>query len=79
MEPGTRAGETMEPGKARTVRRLARLGQGPGSAAWLAARSTRRLAGRNETMGIELSLLTATVWHWMARARARFRRRRPAR
>jgi glycosyltransferase involved in cell wall biosynthesis len=69
-----RAGETLEPGKARTLRRLARLGKGPGSAAWLAARSSRRLAGRNETMGIELSLLTAIFWHWIARARARLRR-----
>jgi glycosyltransferase involved in cell wall biosynthesis len=70
-----RAGDALEPGKARTLRRLARLGRGPGSAAWLTARSLRRLTGRNETMGIELSLLTATVWHWMTRARARFSRR----
>ena len=70
-----RTAGTLEPGKARTVRRLARLGRGPGSAAWLAARSSRRLAGRNETMGIELSLLTATVWHWLASARARLTRR----
>lgn len=70
-----RTGGSLEPRKARTVRRLARLGRGPGSAVWLAARSLRRLAGRNETMGIELSLLAATFWHWMTRARARLSRR----
>lgn len=69
-----RTGGTLEPHKARTLRRLARLGR-PRSAAWLAARSSRRLAGRNETMGIELSLLTAIAWHWMAKARALLHRR----
>jgi glycosyltransferase involved in cell wall biosynthesis len=69
-----RAAGALEPRKARAVRRVARLG-GLGSAAWLALRSLRRLAGRNETMGIELSLLTAIVWHRLAVARARLRRR----
>ena len=69
-----RTRRTLERRKARAVRRVARLG-GLGSAGWLAARSLRRLAGRNETMGIELSLLTAVVWHRLAAARARLHRR----
>jgi O-antigen biosynthesis protein len=56
-----RAGGRIEPGKARAVRRLARLDRSPAAASWLALRSLRRLAGRNETMGIELSLLAAIL------------------
>ena len=56
-----RAGGRMEPRKARVVRRLARLGRSPATAAWLAWRSLRRLAGHDETMGIELSLLAAIL------------------
>jgi glycosyltransferase involved in cell wall biosynthesis len=56
-----RAGDRMEPGKARAVRRLARLDRSPAAAVWLAQRSLRRLAGNNETMGIELSLLAAIL------------------
>jgi glycosyltransferase involved in cell wall biosynthesis len=58
-----RAGRTMEPSKARAVRRVARLDRPRAPAAWLALRSLRRVTGRNETMGIELSLLTAILWH----------------
>jgi glycosyltransferase involved in cell wall biosynthesis len=56
-----RAG-TLEPGKERTLRRLARLDTRRPPAGWLALRSLRRLSGRNETMGIELSLLAAVLW-----------------
>lgn len=67
-----RAGGRMEPDKARAVRRLAGLEEGLTPAGWLALRSGRRLAGRNETMGIELSLATAIAWHRLApRARTR--------
>jgi hypothetical protein len=66
-----RAGATMSPPKRRAATRLARLGRPPEPAAWLALRSMRRLAGRNETMGIELSLLTAITWRRLAAARAR--------
>ena len=53
----------MTPDKARAVRRLARLGQPPEPAAWLALRSLRALQpARNETMGIELSLAAAIWW-----------------
>ncbi len=70
-----RAGGTLEAGKARAVRRVARLGRPPEPAAWLALRSLRRLAGRNETMGIELSLLTAIGWRRLAVAGGRLRGR----
>jgi hypothetical protein len=58
-----RAGSRMEPRKARTLRRVAHLDRSPAAAGWLALRSLRRLAGRNETMGIELSLLAAILLH----------------
>jgi glycosyltransferase involved in cell wall biosynthesis len=58
-----KAGGRIEPRKARAVRRVARLDRSPASAAWLALRSLRRLAGRNETLGIELSLLAAILLH----------------
>jgi glycosyltransferase involved in cell wall biosynthesis len=70
-----RAGGTLEPRKARAVRRVARLGRPPEPAAWLALRSLRPLVGRNETLGIELSLLTAVIWRRLAAARERLRRR----
>jgi glycosyltransferase involved in cell wall biosynthesis len=63
QEIEARAGSRMEARKARTVRRVARLDSSPTAAAWLALRSLRRLAGRNETMGIELSLLAAILLH----------------
>ena len=56
-----RAGGRMEPRKARVVRRVGRLGRSPAAAAWLALRLLRRLGGRNETLGIELSLLAAIL------------------
>lgn len=58
-----RAGGRMEPRKARAVRRLAGLDRSPAAVPWLALRSLRRLAGHNETMGIELSLLAAILLH----------------
>lgn len=70
-----RAGKTLEASKARTVRRVARLGRSPEPAAWLALRFLRRLVGRNETMGIELSLLTAIMWRRFEAARALLRGR----
>jgi glycosyltransferase involved in cell wall biosynthesis len=66
-----RAARTMSPSKRRAVSRAARLGRPPEPAGWLALRSLRRLFGRNETMGIELSLLTAVAWRRLAAARAR--------
>jgi glycosyltransferase involved in cell wall biosynthesis len=66
-----RAGRAMSPSKRRAVSCAARLGRPPEPAGWLALRSLRRLVGRNETMGIELSLLTAIAWRRFAAARAR--------
>ncbi|HEU5252407.1 MAG TPA: glycosyltransferase [Solirubrobacterales bacterium] len=57
-----RAGGGIEPDKARALRRLARLDSEKPPTGWLARRSLRRLAGHNETMGIELSLLAAVLW-----------------
>lgn len=46
----------------RAIERAARLGTNREPVGWLALRSLRRLVGRNETMGIELSLITAIAW-----------------
>jgi len=70
-----RAGASLRGSKARAVRRVAHLDRAPEPVAWLAFRSLRRFAGHNETMGIELSLLTAIVWRRLTRARAWLRRR----
>ena len=59
----TRVGDRMPPDKARAARRLADLDRSSAAAPWLALRSLRRLAGHNETMGIELSLLGAILLH----------------
>lgn len=56
-----RAG-ALEPAKAKALERLERLDTKRPPAVWLALRSLRRLRGRNETMGIELSLLAAVLW-----------------
>jgi len=48
--------------KAQALRRVARLDTRKPPVGWLALRSLRRLTGRNETMGIELSLLAAILW-----------------
>lgn len=66
-----RAAGRMESRKSRAVRRVERLGRPPEPTAWLALRSLRRLWGRNETMGIELSLFAAIWWRRLAAARAR--------
>ncbi|MFL5832726.1 MAG: glycosyltransferase [Solirubrobacterales bacterium] len=57
-----RAAGELQPEKARALRRVARLDTRKPPLGWLALRSLRRLTGRNETMGIELSLLAAALW-----------------
>jgi glycosyltransferase involved in cell wall biosynthesis len=52
----------LAPEKARVLQRVARLDSKKPPRIWLALRSLRRLTGRNETMGIELSLLAAVLW-----------------
>ncbi len=59
--------------KARAVARLARLDRRDPPLGWLALRSLRGLAGREETLGIELALANAIVWHGLGAARARLR------
>ena len=61
--------------KAQAIRRVGRLATASEPFAWLAARLLRRLGGRNETMGIELSLLAALAWRRLAAASARRRER----
>jgi hypothetical protein len=58
-----RLGPALTGAKARAVARLARLDGRRPPLGWLAARSLRRFAGRNETMGMELSLLVAIASH----------------
>ena len=70
-----RAGGSLTGSKARAVRRVAHLDRAPEPVAWLALRSLRRFAGHNETMGIELSLLTAIAWRRLTAAREWLRRR----
>jgi len=53
---------SLDPGKAKALRRVARLDTRKPPVGWLAVRSLRRVTGRNETMGIELSLLAAVLW-----------------
>jgi glycosyltransferase involved in cell wall biosynthesis len=62
-----RTGGALAPDKARVVRRLGRLDRSGAPATWLALRSLRRFTGRNETMGIELSLLNAILWRRLRR------------
>ena len=58
--------------KARAVARLARLDGRRPPLGWLALRALRELGGRHEeTLGIELALLNAIVWHGLGSARAR--------
>ena len=66
-----RAGPALSPAKRRAVRRLARLGTPREPASWLALRSLRRLAGRNETVGIELSILSSVIWRRISQIRGR--------
>lgn len=53
---------SLEADKTRALRRVARLDTRKPPTGWLALRSLRRFTGRNETMGIELSLLAAALW-----------------
>jgi hypothetical protein len=62
-----RAGQRLRGEKRRAIRRLARLGSRREPVGWLAARALRPLAGRNETVGIELSILSALAWRHLSR------------
>jgi hypothetical protein len=63
-----RAGGRLAGAKRRAVRRLARLGSRREPFAWLTLRRLRGIAGRNETVGIELSLASAIAWRHLTRA-----------
>jgi glycosyltransferase involved in cell wall biosynthesis len=66
-----RTGGSLAASKGRAVRRLARLGTPREPALWLGLRSLRRLAGRNETVGIELSILSSVIWRRISQIRGR--------
>ena len=66
-----RVGAVATPPKLRAIRRVGRLAGPREPFAWLALRAARPLMGRNETAGIELSLLSAATWRHGARRRER--------
>jgi glycosyltransferase involved in cell wall biosynthesis len=75
-EAEARVGSAAAPAKRRALRRVARLGSAGAPTWWLLARWTRRFTGRNETLGIELTLAAAIWWHRLDAARARLGGRR---
>jgi glycosyltransferase involved in cell wall biosynthesis len=52
--------------KARALRRFAACQSSPAAFAWLALRSLRLLAGRDETLGSEIELSQGIAWRWLA-------------
>ena len=57
--------------KRRTLARFAAAGRSPAALAWLALRSLRALAGRNETLGSETELVRGILWRWAVDVGAR--------
>ncbi|MEK6272401.1 MAG: glycosyltransferase [Actinomycetota bacterium] len=57
-----RCGDRMSTRKRRAVRLLADSERSPRAIAWLWLRRARRLAGRNETLGVEGALLRGIAW-----------------
>ena len=70
-----RCGNRMSPSKRRAARRLAAAGRSPWGVAWLALRSLRRFAGRNETLGTESLLARGVLWRFLIALRVRDRER----
>ena len=66
----------MSPSKRRAARRLVAAGRAPWGVPWLALRSLRRFAGRNETLGTETLLAKGVLWRFLIALRVR-RRERP--
>lgn len=71
-----RCGPSIEPGKLRAVRRIARAGGSPLAVPWLQLRSMRRHFGRNETLGVERGLARGIAWHQLSAARTKVLGRR---
>jgi hypothetical protein len=60
----------MEPGRAKTVQRLARLSRSPAALMWLLARSARDIHGDSETLGIENEIVKGILWRYAQAPRA---------
>jgi glycosyltransferase involved in cell wall biosynthesis len=60
-----RLGERLPGPKRRALRRYVAAARSPLAFAWLAYRSLRRLAGRNETLGSEAELARGLAWRWL--------------
>jgi hypothetical protein len=71
-----RCGDRMSSRKRRTIHRVAGIEASPGAASWLALRWSRRLLGRNETLGTEGALLKGMAWRQALPLVARNSRRR---
>ncbi len=61
----------IDPGKRRALQRYIAAERRPWAWLWLAARSLRRFAGRDETLGSEGELAAGVLWRWLAELRAR--------
>ena len=60
-----RCGERLTGRKRRALLRYVAAARSPAACAWLAARSLRPLAGRNETLGSEADLVRGIAWRWL--------------
>lgn len=76
-----RCSDTLDRRSARGVRWLLAAERSPVAGAWLAVRPLRRLAGRDDTLGMERVVVRGLAWRWMIRllGRAPERPRRAAR
>jgi len=73
-----RGGERLDPAKRRALARFVAADRSLAALAWLALRSLRRFAGRDETLGSESELAWGLVWRRLTSLRAG-RRREPGR
>lgn len=58
----TRCSDRLTHRKRRALRWIRRASRSPFALAWLAARPARALAGRNETLGVEATMVKGLVW-----------------
>jgi hypothetical protein len=72
-----RCGAVMPARKRRALRWFLASDRSPAHFIWLTLRPLRRLAGRGETMGTELTLVRGIVWEWLLSLAVRPLGRRP--